>query len=92
MSNLDFSLSRLFKFNERIALKLTAESFNPINHPNYQQSTIDNVQYSTTQSSDSTGNPLPVWTATPNPEFRATLAVVPRFGSRSFQVSARIEF
>jgi len=38
------------------------------------------------------GNPLPIWTGTANPDFGAPLAVVPRFGSRNFQFSARIEF
>ncbi len=92
VNNFDLSLSRVFKLNERVALKFKAESFNLFNHPNFQQNTIDNVQYSASQLSDSEGNPLPVWTASPNPDFGAPLAVVPRFGSRSFQFSARIEF
>ncbi len=92
VADVDFSIARVFKLSERMSLKVMAESFDIFNHANYQQNTVDNVQYTTTQLSDNAGNALPVWTASPNPDFGAPLAVVPRYGSRSFQFSARFNF
>ncbi len=89
---LDFSVGRLFKFNERCNLKLLAEAFNILNHPNFQQSAVDNVQYTTSQEADANGNNLPIWDATPNPHFGAPLAIAPRVGSRNLQFSARFSF
>lgn len=90
--NFDFSVSRLFKLNDRVGLRLKAEGFDIFNHANFQQNTVNNVQYTASQASDNMGNPLPIWSGTSNPDFGAPLAVVPRFGSRNFQFSARIEF
>jgi len=88
----DFSVARLFKLTDRINLKLLAEAFDLFNHPNFQQNDINNVQYNTTQETDSSGKGLPIWTATPNSSFGAPGAMAPRIGSRSFQFSARISF
>jgi hypothetical protein len=89
---IDFSVGRTFKLNERITLKLLAEAFDLFNHPNFQQNNINNVQYTTTQATDSAGNGLPFWAATANPSFGAPGAMAPRIGSRSFQFSGRISF
>jgi Carboxypeptidase regulatory-like domain len=84
----DFSVARVFKLHERMNLKLAAEAFDLFNHPNFQQNTVDNVQYTTSQPDET----QPVYTATPNPDFGAPLATAPRIGSRSFQFSVRFNF
>jgi hypothetical protein len=81
-----------FKLNERFTLKLLAEGFDLFNHANYQQNNINNVRFTTTQATDSSGNGLPFWTATANPSFGTPGAMAPRIGSRSFQFSARVSF
>jgi hypothetical protein len=88
----DFSVARLFKMSERLNVKILAEAFNLLNHPNFQQSPVDNVQYTTTQGTDADGNNLPVWTAAANPQFGSPLAIAPRVGSRNLQLSARFTF
>jgi hypothetical protein len=89
---IDFSAARTFKLNERFTLKLLAEAFDLFNHANFQQNNINNVQYTTTQATDSSGNGLPFWTATSNPSFGTPGAMASRIGSRSFQFSARVSF
>ena len=37
LKNLDISLSRQFKFRDKIAVQFRAESFNLANHPNFDQ-------------------------------------------------------
>ena len=86
------SVARVFKVSERVRLKFKAEAFDLFNHANFQQNTIDNVQYTTTQATDGSGNGLPIWTAAPNGHFGAPLAIAPRYGSRSFQFSGRVSF
>jgi hypothetical protein len=88
----DFSVARSFKLKERMSLKLMAEAFDLFNRPNFQQNAIDNLQYTTTQASDTNGNPLPIWTASPNAGFGSPIAVAPRIGSRNFQISGRFTF
>jgi hypothetical protein len=88
--NVDFSVSRAFHFGERCQLAFTAEAFNLLNHPNFQQNTVDNVQYTVNQTGANGTNGL--WSATANPDFGAPLAIVPRFGARSFQFSTRFSF
>lgn len=90
VQDFDFSLSRIFRMGERYSVELTAEAFDLFNHPNYQQNTVDNVQYTVSQTGANGTNGL--WAASPNPDFGAPLAVVPRFGSRSFQFSTRFSF
>ncbi|PYX95830.1 MAG: hypothetical protein DMG71_07965, partial [Acidobacteria bacterium] len=89
--NFDFNVTRNFHLGERYVLRFTAEAFNVFNHPNYQQNTVDNVQYTLTQQPDAGVNNS-VWTAAPNSNFGAPLAMVPRFGARSFQFSSRFSF
>ncbi len=55
-------------------------------------SPLNNVQYTTSQQSDSGGNPINVWNATLNPAFGTPVATVPRYGSRAFQFSTRFSF
>ena len=90
VQDFDFSVSRIFHLGERYSFALTAEAFDLFNHPNYQQNTVDNVQYTVTQTGASGTNGI--WSATPNPDFGAPLAIVPRFGARSFQFSTRFSF
>jgi hypothetical protein len=92
VNNFDFSVARDLRLSERFTLRLKAESFNLFNHPNFQQNVVSNVQYTATQRNDAMGNPTNVWDATANPAFGTPLAIVPRFGSRSFQFSTRFSF
>ena len=91
VSNVDLNLSRTFQIGERYSLKFVAEAFDIFNHPNFQQTNLDNVQYTLTQLDDSGVNNSN-WTAAPNPHFGSPLAMVPRFGARSFQFSTRFNF
>jgi hypothetical protein len=94
--DVDFSVARGFKLNERFGLKLRAEAFNLFNHANFQQTSVNNVQYLTTEECTPVGDPnctnLPIWDATLNSNFGQPQASAPKFGSRNFQLSARIEF
>jgi hypothetical protein len=94
--DMDLSVARAFKLNERFGLKLRAEAFNLLNHANFQQNAVDNVQYTTTQQctplNDPNCTPLPIWDATVNTDFGHPLFAAPKFGSRNLQLSARIEF
>jgi hypothetical protein len=93
VNNFDFSVGRDIHLGERFTLRLKAEAFNLFNHANFQQSPVNNVQYTTTQQSDPiTGAPLNIWNATLNPAFGTPVAVVARFGSRAFQFSTRLSF
>jgi hypothetical protein len=86
VNDVDISLARVVRITERFRLKLQAEAFNIVNHPNFQQSPVNQVQYLTTQVASN------VYTAAPNPSFGAPLAVAPRYGSRSLQFSVRLAF
>ncbi len=91
VSNVDLNLSRTFRIGERYSLKFLAEVFDIFNHANFQQANLDNVQYTLTQLADSGVNNSN-WSADPNPHFGSPLAMVPRFGARSFQFSTRFNF
>jgi hypothetical protein len=79
--DVDLSVARLFKLNERYGLKLRAEAFNLFNHANFQQNAVDNVQYTTSQECTPVGDPnctpLPVWDATANTDFGHALFCKP---------------
>src|SRR5262249_596647 len=93
VQDFDFSLARNVKVREHVVLRFKAEAFNLFNHPNYQQSVIDNVQYSVTQETDTSGNPLPIWDVTgQNGDFGKPQAIAPKDGSRNFQFSVRVSF
>jgi len=92
VKDVDFRIARTFKVTERVGLRFTAESFNIFNHANFQQGVVNNVQYTLTQRSDSGGNGLNLWDATANPTFGHSLAAAPRYGARSLQFSARMNF
>ena|ERR1700756_3596272 len=85
------TLSAFDSIGERYSLKFVAEAFDIFNHPNFQQTNLDNVQYTLTQLDDSGVNNSN-WSAAPNPHFGSPLAMVPRFGARSFQFSTRFNF
>ena len=95
--DVDLSVSREFHLGERYRVGFRAEAFNIFNHPNFQQNVVDNVQY---QVDPNAPNPSPnpsnptdqLWTVIPNPDFGAPGAIVPKFGSRSFQFSTRFSF
>jgi hypothetical protein len=87
INDVDLSLARTIRVSERVGLKLQAEAFNIANHPNFQQSPVNQVQYLTTEIGSSN-----MYTATANPSFGQPLAVAPRYGARSLQFSARVAF
>jgi hypothetical protein len=94
--DLDLSVARAFKLNERLGLKFRIESFNVFNHANFQQGAVDNVQYTTTEECtpqpDGSCTNLPVWDATVNSDFGKPLFAAPKYGSRDLQLSTRFEF
>ncbi|MEY2413696.1 MAG: hypothetical protein QOD84_2302 [Acidobacteriaceae bacterium] len=91
--DVDVSLSRVFRFGERYQLGLRAEAFDLFNHPNFQQNVVDNVQYTINGPNPNPNNSTDqLWTAIPNPDFGRPGAMVPKFGSRSFQFSTRFSF
>ncbi len=91
--DVDFSVSRAFRLGERYQLSFRAEAFDLLNHPNYQQNVVDNVQYTTSGPNPDSSNPTNgLWTATANPFFGQPGAIVPKFGARSFQFSTRFSF
>jgi hypothetical protein len=96
--DVDVSVARLFKLNERFGLKFRMEAFNLLNHPNFQQGAVDNVQYTTTQEQsctpgqDPTCTDLPIWDATANNHFGKPIFAAPKFGSRNLQMSVRFTF
>jgi hypothetical protein len=98
VNDFDFSVARSVRVSERARLKFKAEAFDLFNHANFQQAVVDNVQYFVSQRCilDDQGNcvtPLPIWDVTgPNLDFGKPGAIAPRYGSRSFQFSARINF
>ena len=74
-------------------LGFRAEVFDLFNHPNYQQNVVDNVQYTANGPNPNPNNSTDqLWTADPNPFFGQPGAIVPKFGSRSFQFSTRFTF
>ena len=87
VNNFDLSVARDIHLGERFILGLKAESFNLFNHSNFQQSPVNNVQYTTAQRGSTN-----VWDAFLNPSFGAPVGVVSRFGSRAFQFSTRFSF
>ncbi len=89
----DLSVSRAFHLGERYQLGFRAEAFNLFNHPNYQQNVVDNVQYTANLVGPNPANSTDqLWTADRNPDFGVPGAIVPKFGSRSFQFSTRFMF
>jgi outer membrane receptor protein involved in Fe transport len=91
--DVDLSVSRDFHIGERCVVGFRAEAFNIFNHPNFQQNVVDNVQYvANAVGTDPSNANDQLWTADPNPDFGAPGAIVPKFGSRSFQFSTRFSF
>jgi len=91
--DVDFSVARAFRLGERYQLSFRAEAFDLLNHANYQQNVVDNVQYNATGPNPDPNNLTNgLWTVTPNPTFGQPGAIVPKFGARSFQFSTRFSF
>jgi len=90
VNNIDLSLARGVKLNERMSLKFVAEAFDLLNHPNFQQSPVDQVQYTTSQP-DSDNQPT-FYVAEPSSSFGKPLAIASRYGARAVQLSARFSF
>jgi len=91
--DVDCSVARTFHIGERYQLSIRAEAFDLFNHPNYQQNVVNNVQYTTGgPDPDPSNSTNGLWTATLNPFFGQPGAIVPKFGSRSFQFSTRFSF
>ncbi len=99
IANLDVSLSRNIPVNRRVTVTAKVEAFDLLNHANYQQNSVDNLQYTTAQrcgAYDTGGScvqPLPIWDVTgTNPDFGKPSAIAPKYGSRAFQFSMRVTF
>ena len=91
--DVDCSVARTFRLGERYQLSIRAEAFDLLNHPNYQQNVVNNIQYTTGGPDPDPSNPTNgLWTAQANPFFGQPGAIVPKFGSRSFQFSTRFNF
>lgn len=94
--DLDLSLARNFQLNERLALKFRIEAFDLLNHANFQQGAVDNVQYTTseqcTPQPDGSCTNLPIWDATVNDHFGKPIFSAPKYGSRNLQLSVRFNF
>src|SRR5580704_15563746 len=94
--NVDVSVARAFKLNERLGLKFRIEAFDIFNHANFQQGAVDNVQYTTnercTPQPDGSCTALPIWDATANGNFGKPLFAAPKYGSRNLQLSVRFNF
>ena len=94
--DLDLSVARSFRLNERLGLKFRIEAFDLLNHANFQQGAVDNVQYTTTErcahQPDGTCTALPIWDAAVNSTFGKPIFSAPKYGSRNLQLSARFNF
>ncbi|HTR25412.1 MAG TPA: TonB-dependent receptor [Terriglobales bacterium] len=76
--NLDFSVSKAFKFGERFSLQLRGEFFNILNHPNFADPDHD--------LSDGASLGLAQYT----PDIAASNPVIGSGGSRHIQIGAKI--
>ncbi len=94
--NLDLSVARSFRLNERLGLKFGIEAFDVLNHANFQQGAVDNGQYTTTErcapQPDGPCTALPIWDAAVNSTFGKPIFSSPKYGSRNLQPSARFNF
>ena len=94
--DLDVSVARNFKLNERLGLRFRIEAFDVLNHANFQQGAVDNIQYTTTEECtpqpDGSCASLPIWDAAVNDHFGKPLFAAPKYGSRNLQLSVRFTF
>jgi hypothetical protein len=90
-TNIDMNIARIVKINERLSVKFLAEAFDLLNHPNFQQSPVDQVQYTTGPDPNQPGVPN-AYAATPNSHFGTPLAVASLYGARQLQLSVRFSF
>ncbi len=99
IANLDVSVTRNFRVSRGVVIAAKVEAFDLLNHANYQQNSVDNLQYTTSQrcgSSDSEGNCLqylPIWDVTgTNPDFGKASAIAPKVRRAGFSVLTAYEF
>ena len=94
--DVDVSVARSFKLNERQGLKFRIEAFDVFNHANFQQGAVDNLQFTTnercTPQPDGSCSPLPIWDAKLNDHFGKPQFAAPKYGSRNLQLSVRFNF
>jgi hypothetical protein len=77
----DFSLSKVFRFNERVKMQLRAEVFNILNHPNFDVFSMNN----------DLSNPAAAGTTVFTPDLgSASNPVLGSGGSRHFQLAGKI--
>ncbi len=80
-TNWDFSLSKIWKFNERVKMQFRGEVFNILNHPNFDVFSMNN----------DVSNPSAVGTAIFTPDLgTASNPVLGSGGSRHIQLGAKI--
>ncbi len=82
--NWDMSVSKRWKFTERIELQLRGEFFNILNHPNFDVFTL------ATDLSDATFGTNDVGTLIATPDVGASNPVIGSGGSRHIQLGAKI--
>ena len=94
--DVDMSVARSFKLNERLGLKFRIEAFDVFNHANFQRGAVDNVQFTTNEryapQPDGSCSPLPIWDAQLNDHFGKPQFAAPKYGSRNLQLSVRFNF
>jgi hypothetical protein len=94
--DVDVSVARSLKLNERLALKFRIEAFDVFNHANFQRGAVDNVQFTTNEryapQPDGSCSPLPIWDAQLNDHFGKPQFAAPKYGSRNLQLSVRFNF
>jgi Carboxypeptidase regulatory-like domain/TonB dependent receptor len=77
--NWDFSLSKLWKLNDRLGFQLRAEVFNLLNHPNFDVFTMNNDLFSNST----------VGTVVATPDVASSNPVIGSGGSRHIQIGAK---
>ncbi|HVN17765.1 MAG TPA: TonB-dependent receptor [Dongiaceae bacterium] len=80
-ANWDFSLSKVWKINERVRMQFRGEVFNILNHPNFQAPGANETDLSV---------PTTVGTVIYTPDIGAANPVIGSGGSRHIQLGAKI--
>ena len=81
--NWDFSLTKMFRFNDRLSMQLRAEFFNILNHPNFDVFTLNN----------DLGSPDSLGTVIATPDVgAASNPVIGSGGSRHIQLGIKFLF
>jgi len=94
--NLDLSVARSFRLNERLGLKFGIEAFDLLNHANFQQGAVDNGQYTTTErcapQPDGPCTALADLGRCGKQHFRKPIFSSPKYGSREFAALGALQF